>query len=159
MIVANFATPAANSAPLVLIPVRVIPVVKRVTPGVIALVVVDYVMVIPIASPMTPTPSPPAEPTDSEADSSEPQIRAVVPNSGIRVPSRPRYDRTTINYPRIVGGNVNDFGTGRLNNDRLALRRHVLLRCGLQIAGFLRPPPHHLHRIHHILLLVVIGVA
>jgi hypothetical protein len=39
------------------------------------------------------------------------------------------------------------------------LRRYGLLRRGLKIAGFLRPLAHHLYGIHHILLLVVVGVA
>jgi hypothetical protein len=36
---------------------------------------------------------------------------------------------------------------------------YVLLRRGLQIAGLLRTLAHHLHGIHHVLLLVVVGVS
>jgi hypothetical protein len=39
------------------------------------------------------------------------------------------------------------------------LRRYRLLWRGLEIAGLLRALAHHLHGIHHILLLVVIGIA
>jgi hypothetical protein len=39
------------------------------------------------------------------------------------------------------------------------LRGYDLLRRGLKITGFFRPLAHHLDGIHHILLLVVVGVA
>ena len=36
---------------------------------------------------------------------------------------------------------------------------HALLRRRLEIAGLLRPLAHHLYGVHHILFLVVIGIA
>jgi hypothetical protein len=39
------------------------------------------------------------------------------------------------------------------------LIRYGLLRRGLKIAGSLRALAHHLHGIHHILLLVIVGIA
>ncbi len=73
-------------------PVEGVPVIKRSAPGVVPAVVINCVSVMPIESPMTPAPSKTAEQTDSEADS-EREVRAAKPNSGIRVPSRPRRDR------------------------------------------------------------------
>ncbi len=35
----------------------------------------------------------------------------------------------------------------------------IVVAAALKIAGFLRPPAHHLYGIHNILLLVVVGVA
>src|SRR5208337_3658008 len=135
-----------------------VPVIKRGAPGVVPAAAISCVMATPIESPMIPAPSKTSEPTDSEADSKR-EVRAVKPNSGIRVPSRPRHYGTSINQPRIVRGDVNDLGAGRLNDDRRAFRRYGLLRRGLKIAGFLRLLPHHLNGIHHILFLVVVSVA
>jgi hypothetical protein len=39
------------------------------------------------------------------------------------------------------------------------LIRYGLLWSGLKIPGILRAPAHHLDGIHHVLLLIVIGVA
>ena len=107
---------------------------------------------------MIPAPSKTSEEADSEAHS-EREVRAAIPNSGIRVPSRPRHDGISVSHPRIIRGDVNDLGVSGLNDDRRALRRYDLLRRGLKIAGFFRPLAHHLDGIHHILLLVVVGVA
>src|SRR5271157_1933955 len=150
-----FAVNSTGSSPASVV---VVPVVKRAAPGVVVVVVIVYVSVVPIASPMIPAPSPTSEPTDSKADS-EPEGGAVIPDSGIRVPTRPRHDGISINHPRIVRGDVNHLGVSRLNDDRRVLRGYGLLRRGLEIAGFLRPLAHHLYGIHHILSLVVVGVA
>src|SRR5271165_6430696 len=147
-----------NSAGLTSTSVVVVPVVKRAAPGVVVVVVIVHVSVVPIASPMIPAPSPTSEPTDFEADS-EPEGWAVIPDSGIRVPPRPSHDGISVNHPRIVRGDVNHLGVGRLNDDRRALRSYGLLRRGLEIAGFLRSLAHHLYGVHHILSLVVVGVA
>jgi hypothetical protein len=68
----------------------VVPIIKRVAAGVVRVVVIDHGSVMPIGSPMMPAPSITSEPTDSEADSGR-EIRTVIPDPGIRVPSRPRY--------------------------------------------------------------------
>src|SRR5271157_3528544 len=149
---------AVNSARHSSTSVVVVPVIKRVAPGVVPVVVIVHVSVMPIASPMIPAPSPTSEPPDSEADS-EPEGRAVIPNSGIRVPPRPRHNGVSVDHPRIIGGDVNHLGVSRLNDDRRALHGYGLLGRGLEIAGFLRPLAHHLYGIHHILSLVVVGVA
>src|SRR5271166_1475990 len=150
-----FAVNSTGSSPASVV---VVPVVKRAAPGVVVVVVIVHVSVVPIASPMIPAPSPTSEPTDSEADS-EPEGGAVIPNSGIRVPIRPRGDWVSVNHPRIVRGDVNDLRVSRLNDDRRALGGYSLLGRGLEIAGFLRPLAHCLHGIHHVLFLVVVGVA
>src|SRR5208283_2334700 len=149
---------AVNSAGPSSTSVVVVPVVKRAAPGVVVVVVIVHVSVMPIASPMTPAPSPTSEPTDSKADS-EPEGRAVIPDSGIRVPIRPRVDWVSVNHPRIVRRDVNHLGISRLNDDRRVLRGYGLLRRGLKSAGLLLPLAHHLYGIHHILSLVVVGVA
>src|SRR5271165_1017870 len=157
-VVGGTAVVAVNSARSSPASVVDVPVVKRAAPGVVVVVVIVYVSVVPIASPMIPAPSPTSEPTDSKADS-EPEGGAVIPDSGIRVPTRPRHDGISINHPRIVRGDVNHLGVSRLNDDCRVLRGYGLLRRGLEIAGFLRPLAHHLYGIHHILSLVVVSVA
>src|ERR1700730_7136649 len=149
---------AVNPAVSASASVKIVPVVKRGAPGVVPVVVINCVTVMPIESPMRPAPSKTAEEAGPEPDS-EREVRAAIPDSGIRVPPRPRHYGTSVNQPRIIRGDVNDIGTSRLNDGRRALRRYGLLRRGLKIAGFLRSPAHHLYGIHHILLLVVVGVA
>src|SRR5271165_6422413 len=144
-------------APLAPAPVVIASVVKSVGVGVVPVVVINWVSVIPIESPMTPAPSKACKEADPGTDS-EGEIGAVIPDSGIWVPARPRYDRTSVNHPRIVRRDVNDFGVGRLNDDRRVLRVHGLLWRAVQIARCLRPLAHRLNGIHHIRLLVVVGI-
>jgi hypothetical protein len=97
--------------------VVVVPVIKRVAPRIVPLVVVSYASVMPIASPMMPAPPKTSEPTDFESDS-EPGVWTVVPNAGIRIPIRPRGDWVSVNHPRVVGRNIYDIGAGGFDLDR-----------------------------------------
>jgi hypothetical protein len=121
-------------------------------------VVVNDVSVMPVASPMMPAPSITSEPTNSEAGS-EREVRAVKPDSGIRVPPRPLRDGISVNHPWIISGDVNVIGASRLNDDCRVLRGYGLLGCSLKIASLLCPLAHDLYGIHHILLLIVVGVS
>jgi hypothetical protein len=153
-----YAATAINPATFASVPVEVVPVIESVAPRVVPVVVVNDVSVMPIASPMMPAPSIASEPTNSEAGS-EREVGAVKPDSGIRVPPRPLRDGISVNHPRIISRDVNVIGASRLNDDRRVLRGYGLLRCGLKITGLLCPLAHHLYCIHHILLLVVVGVS
>jgi microcompartment protein CcmL/EutN len=44
------------------------PVIERVAPGIVTVVVIDHGSVMPIASPMIPAPAKASEPTDSESE-------------------------------------------------------------------------------------------
>src|ERR1700723_2088510 len=114
-------------------------------------------MVMPVKSPMAPAPSKATEEANSKTNS-EREVRASIPNSGIRIPARPGHNWTAVHQPRIIGGDINDIGLRRLNDYRRALRSHGLLRGALQIAGGFRFLAHYLNRVHHFLLLVVVGV-
>src|SRR5229473_760672 len=149
---------AVNSSALASPSVIIVPVIKGVASGVVRVVVINYGAVMPIRSPMMPAPSISSVEADSEADP-ERQVRSAIPDSGIRVPSWPRHYGSSVNQPRIIRGDVNDFGASGLNDDGRVLRRYGLLRGSLQIARFLRPLAHYLYGVHHILLLVVVGVA
>src|SRR5271170_4717235 len=145
-------------APRASSPVVTVAVIKRIAPGVVPCMVIGRVSVMPIESPMTPPPPKTGKEADSEADS-EGEIGTAEPDSGIWIPTRPCHDRNSVNQPRIICRNVNDIGAGGLNVNRRALRLHRLLGRGLQVARCLRPLPHHLNGIHHVLLLIVVGVA
>src|SRR6266436_1374880 len=149
---------AVNSAARVSTSIVVVAVIKRVAPGAVPLVIMNYDPVMPIGAPMMPAPAITSEVADSEADTKR-QVRAAIPDSGIRIPPRPRHDWTAVNHPRIIRGDVNDFWASRLNDDRRVLRRYGLLGRAGKIARFLRPLAHHLYGVHHILLLIVVGVA
>ena len=139
-------------------PVESVAVIEGPAVGEIAVMVIECVMVVPVESPMAPAPSKAAEEADSETDA-EREIRAAIPDTGIRIPSWPGDDGAAINGPGIVSGHVDYLGISGLNNDRGALGGYSLLRGIFQIAGFFRFLAHHLHGIHDVLLLVVVSVA
>jgi len=126
--------------------------------GVVAVVVIDCVMVVPIESPTIPAPSITTEEADTEADT-EGEIGAAIPNAGVWIPSWPCDDGATVDYPGIVGGDVNYLGISGLNDNGGALRGYGLLRSGFEITRFFRFLAHDLNGIHDILFLVVVGVA
>src|SRR5580692_29923 len=138
--------------------VEVAAVIKRPASGIVPRPSINRITAVPIESPVAPTPTIAAKPAHPEAES-ERKIRPAKPNSGIRVPSRPRINRASVNQPWIVCGNVNYCGVGRLNDDRRTLRGHRLLRSRFQVARIFRPFAHHLNSVHYILLLVVISIA
>src|SRR6202795_946866 len=80
--------------------VEIAPVVKRITPRVIAAVVKQYGAVVPVKSPMRITPSKPSEPTNSEPGS-ERKIGTAKPNSGIWQQARPYRDGISVHQPRV----------------------------------------------------------
>src|SRR5580704_8918769 len=155
------ATAAANvvsHAVITAAAIVVAAVVKRIAARVVAVVVVDHGMAVPVGSPVAPAPAKAAEETDSETNSKE-KVRAAKPDSGIWIPIRPRGYGIAVHHPGIVGWNVNNIRLRGLNDDRRTLVRHGLLLRALQISRLLGFLAHHLNRIHHVLLLVVVGVA
>src|SRR5271163_1357735 len=135
-----------------------VPVVERGAPGVVAVVVINCVVVVPIKSPIVPAPPKSSVEADAEADS-ERKVRTAIPDSRIGVPARPWPYGTAINQPGIVGGDVNDIGVSRLNDDCRVLGCYCLLRRGLKIARLLGSLAHHLNCVHYVLLLVIVGIA
>src|SRR5258708_36112311 len=126
---------AAKSAVCVSASIVVVVVIKRIAPRVVPIVIMNNDSVMPIGPPMTPAPAVTSEVADSEADS-EREIWASIPDPGIRIPPRPRRDRTAVNHPRIIRGDVNDLATSRLNDDGPVLRRYGVLLRILKIARF-----------------------
>src|SRR5208283_5044738 len=92
-----------------------IPVIKCPASGVVAVVVINHGPVMPIRTPVMPTPFIASVVSDSEADSKR-KVGARIPNFGIRIPSRPRHDWVSVNNPWVVRGDIDDFRTGRLDD-------------------------------------------
>src|SRR5580704_2867920 len=120
--------------------------------------VVDRIMVVPVESPMSPSPSETAEPADAEAKSKG-QVRAAKPYAGIVIPIGPWRYRVSVNDPRVVGRNIDHIRLSRLNHNIIVLILDSLLRCRFQIASCLRFLAHALNSAHHVLLLVVVRVT
>src|SRR5271169_4685856 len=149
---------AVSSVARVSASIVVVPVIKRVGPGVVPIVIMNYDSVMPIGPPMMPPPTITSVVANAEADS-ERNVRAAIPYSRIRIPPRPRHYGVPVNNPRIVRGDINDLGTSSLDDDVRVLRRYGLLLRSQKIAHFLCPLAHRLYGVHRVLFLVVISVA
>ena len=126
--------------------------------GDVGVVVVDHVMVMPVASPMVPAPGETGKEADPEAYGKT-NSRPGGVESRIPIPTWPSHDRWSIDNPRIVRGYVDHFRLCGLNDDRLGLRLHFHLLIALQIPRFLRTSAHRLHRIHYVLRLVCVSIS
>ena len=94
--------------------------------GDVGIVVVDYPVAMPVASPVMPTPTIPSEETDAEADSkSNSHSSQEDPWHG--VPAWIRDDRPAIHEPGIIGRHINDFRRSWFDDDCVPLSRHFLL--------------------------------
>src|SRR4029077_4712070 len=99
----------------------------------IGVVVIGDSPVVPIGSPVMPSPAKATEVSDSKTQP-EREVRAAIPNSRIRIPSRPCDHGTSVNQPWIISGNIDHFGIRRFNNDCLSLGRYLLLWRAFQIS-------------------------
>src|SRR5271166_5991876 len=128
------------------------------TVGDVRAVVEHYPVVVPIVSPVPPAPAKPAEEANSKAKApSEPWPREV--QSRIPVPAWPDSNRLSIHKPRIVLRHIDNFWVCGLNHNVLPLFAYLFLRCALEVPSFLGPVTHDLNSIHHVLLLVDVGIA
>src|SRR5258708_5578514 len=95
-----------SSAAIASTAIEGVPVIKCSAVRVVPVVVVDCVMVVPIESPTTPAPSITAEEADSEAATKR-EVRAAIPNAGVRIPAGPGDNPTAVDDPAIQGGDLN----------------------------------------------------
>jgi hypothetical protein len=147
--------PAIESGPAT----EIIPVHNRPAVGDPRIVVVNNPpAVVPVVSPVVPSPPEAAEESDAEPQS-EGDSRAIQKQSWIRIPAGKDCERSTVYQPRIVLGYVDLVGHSRLNYDRFIFGGHLLLCHGIQIPGLLRPLSHDLNCLSQLLLLVHMGVA
>src|SRR5580704_2808374 len=76
---------------------------------------------MPVVSPVAPTPSKSSKESDSKSDT-ERESGAAPKNSRHRIPVWVSEHRRAVHQPGIIGGHVDHFRVGRLDDDRAALR-------------------------------------
>src|SRR6266849_652282 len=96
------------------------------TVGYVSVVVINDIVVMPVRSPVVPSPTKPAEITNSKAQPKR-NSRAAKVQSWIRIPTWPNPDGLSVHEPRVILRNVNNLRVGRFDHNGLSLRRHVLL--------------------------------
>src|SRR5579864_6616112 len=116
------------------------------------------VVVMPVESPVTPSPPESAKEANSKTESPR-QDRAFHVQSGIPIPIRPHRKRLSIDQPRVVFRHVDNLRISGLDHNGLARLADFFLRRTLQVSRLLRAVAHDLNSSHHILLLVDVGVA
>src|ERR1700676_2258289 len=94
--------------------------------GYVSVVVVNNIVVMPVRSPVVPSPTKPTEIANSKAQP-KPNSRAVKKQSRIRIPAWPNPDGLSIRKPRVILRNVNNLRVGRFDHNGLALIAHVFL--------------------------------
>src|SRR5207248_2995531 len=124
----------------------------------VGVVVEDDGAMTPVASPVAPSPAEAREEPDPEAYA-EDDSRLGDEQARIRIPPRPRDDRRAVHEPWIVLRHVDDLGIRRLDHDLGSLLDDLLLWRGVQVTRLLRPPAHDLDGVHHVLLMVDVGVS
>ena len=138
--------------------VEVVAIDDRSAVGDVGVVVVDYPVAMPVASPVMPAPTIPSEETDAEADSkSNPRSGQEDPRHG--VPTRIRDDRFAVHEPRVVRGHIDHLRIGWFNDDCVALSCYLFLFIAIQVAGLVGLLSQRLDSVRYILLLVGICVA
>jgi len=98
--------------------------------GYVSVVVINDIVVMPVRSPMVPSPTKPAEIANSKAQPKR-DSRAAKKQSRIRIPTRPDPDRFPIREPRVILRNVNNLRVGGFDHNGLPLIAHVFLRRAL----------------------------
>jgi len=124
----------------------------------VGVVIVDYPVAMPVASPVMPAPTISSEETDAEPDSKSDPCSSKE-DSRHRVPAWICDDRRTVYEPRIIGRHIDHFRIGRFNDDGVPLSRYLFLFIAVEVAGLVGLLTHRLDDIGHILLLVGICVA
>src|SRR3979411_2373246 len=114
-------------SPAVIVSMRVIEgVVISEDPAVgdVSVVVINDIVVMPVRSPVVPSPAKPAKIADSKAQAKR-NSRAGKVQSWIRIPTWPNPDRLSIRKPGIILRHVNNLGVGRIDHNGLPLLAHV----------------------------------
>src|ERR1700758_4656284 len=106
--------------------VEVITINENSAVGHVPMVVEKDAVMVPIGSPMVPTPAKATKKANAEAETkSNSRTRQV--QTGIPVPAWPHRKRGAIDQPRIVFGYVDHLGVGRFDHDRRSVVGHLLL--------------------------------
>src|SRR6267154_5901798 len=106
--------------------IEVVAVDEHSAVGYVRVVVVNDIVVMPVGSPVVPSPAKPAIEADSKAQPKR-NSRAGKKQSGIRIPARPDPDRRSVHEPRVVLWDVNHLRLRRFDHNVLPLIRHLFL--------------------------------
>jgi len=121
--------------------------------------VVNDCVVMPVRSPVMPSPAETAKETDRIADAKQ-DSRFGNEQARIPIPPRPSHQRPPIDDdPRIVFGNVNNFRVAWRDHNCLSFLSDVFLCRALQIPRFLCLFAQRLDGAHHVLLLIDVSVS
>src|ERR1700757_4521535 len=113
---------------------------------------------VPVVSPVAPTPPKSAEEADTKSNAKG-KADAVPKNAGYGIPTGVSNYRCTVHQPRIIGRDVNHLRVGGFDDDRVTLRRYLLLFTATQMTGLLGLAAQRLDSIGHIVGLVGIRLA
>src|SRR5437879_10896862 len=113
---------------------------------------------MPVVAPMMPAPAISSEEADTKSNAKG-YAGATPVTPGHGKPAWIRDDRLTVHEPGVVGGNINDLWVGRFDDDRVALRRYLLLFGVTQMAGTASLLTQGLDGLGHILRLGDIRLA
>ena len=113
---------------------------------------------MPVVAPVMPAPAISSEEADTKSNAKG-NAGATPVNPGHGKPAWIRDDRLTVHEPGVVGGNINDLWVGRFDDDRVALRRYLLLFGVTQMAGTASLLTQGLDGLGHILRLGDIRLA
>ncbi len=98
--------------------------------GNVAVVVVNDIAVVPVKSPVMPSPTKAAKQSRLEAKAkNHTWSRKVEP--GVRIPARPGHERRSIHEPRIIFRHVNNLRVGWLDHNCLSLVGYFFQRRAL----------------------------
>src|ERR1700722_5622636 len=100
--------------------VEVVAIDEDAAVGNVGVVVVNDAVVMPVISPVVPTPTKASVEANSKAQA-KCNSGARKKQSWIRIPARPDSDWLSVYEPRVILRHVNDFRIGWCNHDRLAL--------------------------------------
>src|SRR5207245_2052828 len=117
--------PTARTQPIKLFAIDEYPAV-----GDLAMMIEKDTVVIPIRSPVVPTPAKPAKEADAKAETKR-KTRTCKVQSRIPIPAWPDADRLSIDEPRIVLRHVNNLRFGWFDHNGLSLLRNLFLRCAV----------------------------
>src|SRR5712692_11687766 len=87
--------------------------------GYVSVVVINDIVVMPVRSPVVPSPTKPAEITNSKAQPKR-NSRAAKVQSWIRIPTWPNPDGLSVHEPRVILRNVNNLRVGRFDHNGLS---------------------------------------
>ena len=114
----------------------------------------------PSASPVAPSPAPVRKDADTNPESkADRQSTPENPRRRIVVEAGIRWERRSIDRPGVIHRNVDHRRIGWRNRNRAAIGGHHLLRRAAQLTCGLCLLAHRLHCIHHVLWLIVVGIA